>query len=228
MHRNEDTPGNERQERRNRGNQQRLAARGDEERRNETRPGEQGSLVLGQCSAGEKEHRPTEHPWFGIEQPARKRDETERDEDRERNVCVVGGKRIQHSRRGDERENRQAEQLHRHARTEERPQRADEPDGKAEELQMYEALVDASQRAEGGRLERREEERIVLHVVRVHVTLECGIRNTAERIERASLEAPDRPTVPLPERAHRERGAGDAEKQSGLQERCDADHARAP
>src|SRR5207302_5708503 len=60
VHRDEDTPGNERQERRNRGNQQRLAARGDEERRNETRPGEQGSLVPGQCSAGETEHRPTE------------------------------------------------------------------------------------------------------------------------------------------------------------------------
>jgi len=182
--------------------QQRRARPRDQDERDEGRGREQQPFRLRQRRRSQHDRRDRQQAGVAVDQRAGERDDSQRDEERERDVGEVAYKLTQRRFCCNDREDRGADERRRNALAEERPQRGCEPEREQRELDMDEGSVEGAHRTEPVRLESREQDGMLQRAVRRR--REHAVSSAAEVVERACLHRPDRPPVPLDEGPHRE------------------------
>jgi len=219
----ENAPGQQDQRDGDGGPRRRAGAR-DRDERNQRGGCKEEPLRLGQRRGAEHHGGERQQRGVCVEQRACKRDDAERDEQRERYVGEISRELAKHRVRRDDGEDRRSDQCRGRSLAQQRPQRRREAEREQRELDVDQRAVERVHRAEAGRLERRQEQRVLERPVRLR--REQAVVDAAEVVQRPRLHRPDRPAVPLDERPHRERAHRVRQQEQSCDERSHADDER--
>ena len=137
------------------------AGRCDERRGDERGQREALALVLRQRAGAEEERGGRQQPRCAGAQPGGQAGDAEGDEHRQRDVGGVRRQLVEEGRSGHDREQRAREQERVGEGAQERPRAPDERDREAEQLQVEQGAVEASEEAEVDRFERRQQQRVL-------------------------------------------------------------------
>jgi hypothetical protein len=199
------------------------AAPGERSEREQRRDREEEALALRESRRAQEERPRHERPALAGGEPPARTEQPECDEERERDVREAGRELLQDGLGAQHGERRRADERERHAVSQQRHEAEQETEREQRELHVDERRVVRAHRTKVDRIERREQQRMLQR--KVDVAREDRARRTPELVERARPRPPDRPAVPLEERADLVRRPGVRKQDERDGERTSADEA---